>query len=50
MDYKIGYVSFVLNGKEISRVGPNEKTKEEEFEFLKGDMLSINEVNVAIIK
>ena len=47
---KTGYVSVALNGKEISRAGPNVKSKEVEFEFLKGDTLSIREVNVAIIK
>ena len=39
-----------MNGKEISRAGPNVKRKEVEFEFLKGDTITIKEVNVGIIK
>ena len=49
-DRKSGYVSVVLNGKEISRAGPMVKSKEVEFEFVKGDTLSIREVDGAIIK
>ena len=48
--YFLGYVAVTLNGKEISRAVANDKSKEVEFEYSKGDTLSIKEVNVAIIK
>ena len=48
--YFLGHVSVVLNGKEISRAGANDVSKEVEFQYSKGDTLSIKEVDVAIIK
>ena len=48
--YFLGYVTVELNGKEISRAGPNDKSREVEFKFLKGDTITIKEVNVGIIK
>ena len=48
--YFQGQVVVSLNGKEISRVGGFVFDKEISFNFAKGDILELKEINIAIIK
>ena len=48
--YYMGHVTVELNGKEISRADGDVKNKEVEFQYFKGDTLTIKEIDVGIIK
>ena len=48
--YKAGYVAVSLNGHEIAKALANINKKEVQFEYSKGDILLIEEVNIAIVK